>query len=133
MIVKDRTALATFMIVMIGFILSLNSCRKDYFIPVKISESDTLYFSTDIQPIFNGDCLGSGCHSVNGGVAPFLEQDLAWDNLIYGNYVDTLNPESSILYQRIDATSNIMPPAAKLPSGDIQKILIWIKQGALNN
>ena len=113
--------------------LVTNGCRKDYFLPVSISESDTISFNSVIQPILTSDCLGSGCHSVSGGIPPFLEEGLAYDNLIYGNYVDTANPESSILYVRISASSNIMPPAGKLPELEIQQILVWIKQGALNN
>jgi hypothetical protein len=119
------------------FILSLGlflqSCSKDYFVPPDISETDIQSFSKDIQPIFTKSCLGSGCHSVSGGLVPFLESAISYDNLIGGNYVDTLNPAGSKLYVRISANSNTMPPTSKLPPAEIKKILIWIKQGAQNN
>jgi hypothetical protein len=111
----------------------ISGCSKDYFAPVNISESDTLSYSADIQPIFTKSCLGSGCHSVNGGLQPFLESSISYESLLGGNYVDTLAPESSIIYARINASSNFMPPSAKLPPVEIQKILIWIKQGAQKN
>jgi hypothetical protein len=121
-------------IVLLSFIISLTfSCQKDYFIPVILSESDTISFKEDLQPIFNKSCLGSGCHSTNGGLQPFLDVEIAYESLIGGNYVDTINPESSNLYKRISATSNFMPPASKLPPVEIQQILMWIKQGAQSN
>jgi hypothetical protein len=52
-----------------------------------------------------------------------------------GGFVDTISPEKSILYLRVEGTSVgiRMPISGKLSDFEIQKILSWIKFGAPNN
>lgn len=108
------------------------SCTKDYLVPVVVDIPDTVSFSQYIIPIFNENCNASGCHS-SGGVAPDLSSVNAWSDLWLYGLVDTVDDESSILYQRMYSTSNPMPPSGKLPGGEDQLVLEWIKQGAQNN
>jgi hypothetical protein len=103
-------------------------CGKDYFPPVDLGDQP-ISFSQDLVPIFTKSCLG-GCHP--GQNTLNLEAESAYDNLIDGNYVDTLKPEQSLLYKRVGPGGN-MPTGGKLPAVEIQKILLWIKQGAQNN
>jgi hypothetical protein len=91
---------------------------------------DEISFSENIVPILNTSCNGAGCHN-QGGIPPNLSEDVAWANLVFGGYVDTLNVESSILYVKI------LPPGgsmAKFASDqDRALILNWIEQGAKDN
>jgi hypothetical protein len=108
----------------IGFI----SCQKEYFPPVELDESTPVSFKSEVLPIFTASCLGSGCHQ-NGGASPNLTADLAYSSLVDGGLIDTLQPEKSVLYDRIKIKGD-MPKSGKLPETQIQKILLWIKQGA---
>ena len=105
-------------------IIGISSCEKYSFIPPTIDLIDTLYFETDIQPIFTANC--KNCH---GAIQdPDLRSGNSYEALTENGYVD-LPAETSILYTymiRPDHTSR---------STDIekQKVLIWITQGAMNN
>lgn len=109
--------------------LVLYSCQKEYFPPVEISEDQEVSLSKDILPIFSASCYGNGCHA--GAVPPDLTAANAYTSLIEGAQVDTLNPEQSLIYKRINGGG--MPPGGKLPGKDLQLILNWIKQGAHDN
>ncbi len=96
----------------------------------------TVSFNNDIIPIFNSNCSFSGCHSSashSGGLT--LEATVAYSQLLNSGsgYVDTLNPELSLLYSRLISASNPMPPNAKLNDCSKQLILKWIQQKAKNN
>lgn len=90
-------------------------------------------FSADIMPIFEAEC--ANCHGTFGG----------WDASSYNTVMTTGNnapviipgdPENSLLAQKIVGTQSIgaaMPPGGLLPEDEIQIILDWIKQGALDN
>jgi len=119
--------------IIIGFALLIaglfSACEKEYFKPVDSGPATgTMSFSKDVVPILNTKCSLSGCHS--GSVPPNLSDSKAYGSLVDGALVDTLTPETSILYLKI--TTN-MPPTGKLPTGDISRILLWIKQGAQEN
>jgi hypothetical protein len=111
--------------------VTFSACEKEYFkteaVPV-VNLADTLSFSNVLVPILVKDCATSGCHS--GSVPPNLSADKAYSSLVDGALVDTANAESCVLMVKLNSN---MPPSGKLPAGDIQKFLIWIKQGALNN
>ena len=106
-------------------IMVLSGCEKYIFekpdIPTDVS------FSDQIQPIFdaNGaDCVS--CHS--GGIDPDLRPDNSYDALIDGGYVDTDDPESSVLYETLRGTHD-----ARATEEEKLYILGWIIEGALNN
>jgi hypothetical protein len=107
----------------------LYSCQKEYFPPVEISENQEVSLSKDLVPVFSANCSMSGCHS--GAVPPDLTATNAYTSLVEGAQVDTLNPEQSLIYKRINGGG--MPPGGKLPAKDIQLVLQWIKQGAHDN
>lgn len=89
-------------------------------------------FSQDIIPIFNTACNTSGCHS---GTSPAgnlnLSANVAYRQLFFHHDVDTINPNSSILY--IQIASGTMPPSGKLSDYDIGLVQKWIQQKAKNN
>ncbi len=98
-------------------------------------DEDSIFFQRDIQPLFIAKCGSTGgCHSV----------DSAQGNLVLSTFDTTLNsgvvipfdPSNSLLYQRITApdTSKRMPPPAadQLDAKDMQKIFLWIQDGAVD-
>lgn len=110
--------------------LFLNSCYYDTLVEEPVQEipndpDDPNYveisFNSDIQPIFNNNCVG--CHSV---VNPNLTAGNAYTNLV-PEYVTAGDSDASKLYNQIssghgDASNN-----------DIELIKAWIEQGAKNN
>ena len=98
------------------------SCEKVILEPEEFNE--TVSFQDDIIPIFNDKCVA--CH--NGGRAPDLRPDQAFDALTSNGYVNTQDPEMSELYTILfESHSTRATPLEK------QKILAWIKQGANND
>ncbi len=90
-------------------------------------------FRDDVMPIFEADC--AACHGNFGG----------WDASTYTSVLGTGNnapviipgdPDNSLLAQKMVGTQSIggiMPPAGLLPDEEIQVILDWIEEGALDN
>lgn len=115
----------------------------DEITPISIDSADPcinpVFFSEEIIPIFDQYCVL--CHSLSHTLShiypilPYLSPSVAYDELIFGEYVNLEFPEQSILYLRVEGTSVgiNMPPPGKLPLQKIQKILDWIKCGAPNN
>ena len=105
-----------------------------------------LSYSQDIFPRWENMC--SNCHYKNSKYVALSPLSVGYNNLIndssvngdysnFADYVDTLNPENSLLYLKIEGTApgSIMPqpPYSPLPDYQRKLILKWIKQGALFN
>ncbi len=114
-----------------SFVFIIYGCEKatietDPVVIDKNAPVDTVYFQADIVPIFNDNCLG--CHS--GSHDPNLSSN-PYQSLSDGGYINTATPASSELYVKlhdINGSHN-----GRSTSADQEKILNWIKQGALNN
>jgi len=90
-------------------------------------------FSADVLPLFDSEC--AVCHGNLGG----------WDASTYENVMTSGNnapvvipgdPENSLLAQKLLGThkeGQIMPPSGQLPDDEIQVVLDWIADGALDN
>ena len=111
-------------LIIVGGLLLFGSCEKYSFIVETVNPADTVYFQTEIQPIFNSICIN--CHG--GSRNPDLRNGNSYSSLTSGGYVD-LPAESSKLYLKINSSDHA---SFTLP-GEKQKILIWIQQGAHNN
>lgn len=109
------------MLIVIG---SLTSCEKYTFTPPKISQTDTVHFSTQIQPIFNGICIN--CH--NGAISPDLREGKSYNSLTTKGLI-TPPAETSLLYMQVISSSH----TARTTDIEKQKIFVWINQGAKNN
>lgn len=95
--------------------------------------STEISFSNDVMPIFEEFCIS--CHGSLGG----------WDASTYesvmetGNHAPVVLPEdaeNSLLTQKMlgqQTIGNIMPPSGLISIDDIQAIVDWIDQGALDN
>jgi hypothetical protein len=103
-------------------LLLVVSCEQYIIPPPEVPEG--VSYSADIQPIFNDNCVG--CHS--GGMPPDLRAEFSYDELIDGGYVDTDDPESSELYQKLQGTHS-----SRATEEQKAIILGWIIEGAQNN
>jgi hypothetical protein len=106
-------------------------------INVTAAPAATVSFATQIQPIFNANCV-TACHSP-GGISSFM-------NLTAGNsfaaLVQSVPPRviagssaTSLLYQRVTGAALPQMPLGGTPLSAADQTLIknWIDQGAANN
>jgi hypothetical protein len=110
--------------------IGMVSCYQDVLIPQVATEAPPQFvsYSGDLQPLWNENCALSGCH-VKGGQVPYLSEDISYDQLVGGGFVNTVVPADSKLWT---ALNGIMMP--HLPSAsDRQKVFDWIRNGAPNN
>jgi hypothetical protein len=125
-------------ILFILFILAIQSCRKDFTAPQPVVNiSSNVSFDTVIVPILTANCAIKGCH-VTGGQVPDLTATNAWNSLTGLGYVPVDDTSASsamscILYSKITAKVNKMPPTGSLTATETAEILAWIKQGSQNN
>jgi hypothetical protein len=111
------------LIVLTGVLLLLVvSCEKYIIPPPEVPQG--VSYSADVQPIFDDKCVS--CHS--GGIPPDLSAEFSYDELIDGGYVDTDDPESSELYQKLQGTHS-----SRATEDEKAIILGWIIEGAQNN
>jgi hypothetical protein len=88
---------------------------------------DTISFSAEIQPIFNSKCIA--CHTTQ---SPTLTAANSYNNLINGGYIDTANPEASVIYLKLKDEQH-PSPSGTFTGAQLALLLQWIQQGALNN
>jgi hypothetical protein len=109
---------------MIAGIAGMSSCERYAIIPVKISQTDTVHFQADIQPIFNEKCLS--CHGVIK--APDLRDGKSFQALTNLGLITP--PDSTCtLYTYMIGTDH----SPRSSDSEKQKVLVWLKQGAHNN
>lgn len=87
-------------------------------------------FKNDVMPIFDSSCNSSGCHDAEGSHSPILVADQAYDALLSGQYINTVEPEKSGLYVALQSG---MPPSGPLSDNEMKIILGWITEGAKDN
>ena len=110
----------------------MTSCQKEYIVLEVIEVPDTVSFSEHVVPIFEEKCNTKGCH-VRGAEPPDLTPENAHFELTITGLVNTDDPESSVLYQKLITKVKPMPPEETLHEAKQQIILQWIVQGALDN
>ncbi|MFY0626246.1 MAG: hypothetical protein JXR07_08130 [Reichenbachiella sp.] len=112
-----------------GTVLLLSSCAYDTVVEPEPEIPEEVSFGLNVMPIFDAKCSTTGCHD-QGGIPPVLTSDVAWSNLINFNYVNTQDPPTSLLYEKIDEGGSMETFASNT---DRAMILAWIEQGALDN
>jgi hypothetical protein len=113
-------------LVLITAVEGFSSCVKYSYAPAAVDPNQTFYFETDIQPIFNSNCVE--CH--NGKTQfPDLRDGKSYGSLSSGGYI-TPPGLTSKLYHQITTNSAHIP---RTSSDQKLKILYWIDQGAKNN
>lgn len=92
-------------------------------------------FNGNVVPIFQKNCSNAGCHTASSHAGNLNLETNIYANLMQGGtgYIDTINPNYSLLYAQIISTSKPMPPIGKLDECDISLIYQWIEQKAKNN
>ena len=133
---------------LIAIVLLLSACEyqklpEPYYNPYTgidtTGMSDTatkplISFIKGIIPRFQERCAVSDCHdgvtSATMPISPFLDSINAYNELWSGGYIDTANPENSLLYESILPGGEMYEYAT---DADRATILEWIKEGALNN
>jgi hypothetical protein len=120
-----------YLVVVLLFATCLNACYYDEVatfegVPTNVS------LKNDVQPIFDRDCNMSGCHDAGPSHAPSLVKENAYEALTSGGYVNTTDPENSVLYLSVNGGGM---PAGRPPLSENDKKLIlgWITDGARNN
>jgi hypothetical protein len=111
-------------LLLVSSVAGFYSCEKYQFTPPAVDPSATWHFQTDIQPIFNSNCVT--CHG--GSRSPDLREGKSYQSLTKGGYV-SLPAESSKLYSKISGDSHL----SRSTEAERLKILYWITQGAQNN
>ncbi len=108
----------------IGVFMALaTGCEKYIILPPVIEEG--VSYAEQVQPIFNDKCVS--CHS--GNQNPDLRPEESWEFLTTNGYVDTLNPESSKIYNKLLSGAH----ESRATEADKLLILTWITEGAQNN
>lgn len=88
-------------------------------------------FKNDVQPILTQNCTTSGCHDITPSHDPSMVPEKSYDALTGGNYINTVQPEKSIIYLQI--SGGLMPPSGPISTNDQKIILAWITEGAKDN
>jgi len=110
-------------LLLISGIAMLASCEKYSFKVETIAPGDSVFFQTDIQPVFTANCIL--CHS--GSRDPDLRDGKSYNSLSSDGYIDA--PYSTC---KLYTTVNANHPSS-LSATDRAKILAWILNGAENN
>lgn len=88
---------------------------------------DEVNFSVHVQPIFDANCIS--CHA-SQAFPPILLENVAYNNLFTGGYIDTVQADQSGLYIKIQSSH----PDQFVPTlQEKELILKWIEEGAKNN
>jgi hypothetical protein len=130
---------------LLSLLLGLAGCSdggNDPAVPVDDPGGTAVSYATDVQPIWDANCLG--CHSAGGSGGLDLRAAVGRAALVNaaatgysGSRVVPGAPHTSVLYQKIEgdpATGARMPfGGAALSAGERSLIHDWIEQGALDN
>jgi len=117
--------------------ITLHSCAVDegpFVDPTCEPDNMVISYSIDIQAIFNSNCVA--CHTESHPKLNLLTCCSYAELTATGfsaPYINTSTPTASKLYKHLVGELLIMPPSGKLPDHQVDKVLKWIEQGALNN
>lgn len=106
------------------FLLAFSCAEHNLETPASACNSGQVSFSQQVAPIMQGSCALSGCH--NGD----LGDPLNWTNF------DRVKAKASSVKDRVTrpvGTAGHMPKSGSLSQSQIQLIVCWVDQGALNN
>lgn len=82
---------------------------------------DSIKYNAHIKPIIMNNCAIPSCHVPGGG-----------GNGDFTNF-SGVSTKAPFFKNRINSSTNPMPPAGKMPQSKIDSIECWIDKGAPNN
>jgi len=94
----------------------------------------TISYSTDLLPVFQNIC--GVCHGSSGGLNLTSYNSLMAGNSNNGPVVTPGNPDGSIIIQKLSSNppfGDQMPRAGSVTQSWLNKLWVWIRQGAINN
>ncbi|HOX24385.1 MAG TPA: hypothetical protein PLL30_01350 [Candidatus Krumholzibacteria bacterium] len=102
---------------------------------------ETVSFAADVQPIFDGNCVG--CHGEGGNAGLDLRAGSSLANLVGVIATESSlariepgDPSASWLYLKLTGQQNVgvsMPPGDPLSADLTELVRTWIEEGALDN
>ena len=108
-----------------------SSCEKKYFVASE-EEIIDVSFANDMQPFFDAKCIE--CHNGTGTplnlTSPGSYDALQGSSIGGIEYVDTDNPEASLLFIKINPPGSM---AEHANPKDREMTLVWIVEGAKEN
>jgi hypothetical protein len=123
-----------FSIVIVGL---STSCEKAYVIPKpKVDTGNggggggtpaTVFYATDIQPIFDNKCLG--CHNTT---VPKLTSGISYASLVPSK-VNAGSASTSDLFITLSPGGNMYEDYVQISAAELAKIETWINEGAKDN
>jgi hypothetical protein len=123
------------LVLTLSLTLVFSACENDVGpLIIEPLNPETVSFSQDIQPIFDIHC--TGCHDE---FHQFLDLSscCSYDQLLNSGsnapYVIPDDPEQSRLYLHLTGDLLLMPLFGPLPDHEIELVLKWIEEGALDN
>lgn len=125
-------------ICLLAALACVNSCTKDKgLLPPPVCDTPAVVsYSANVNPLFQTYCSTAGCHSGSSPAANLnLEAASSYTALMKpgSGYIDTVNPNFSLLYSQMMSTSEPMPPTGRLDDCKTGMILKWIQQKAKQN
>jgi hypothetical protein len=111
------------------------ACEYEFVEPKKpvpiVPPGDTISFSLNIVPLWNNGNKCTSCHG-DGGTAPNLTPDGAYNSLTSLGLIDQATPENSVIYEYPSPASSTHN-WKKYTVDEAAAILLWIEDGAKNN
>lgn len=143
---KKNISIVSFLLLifLIAFLYTCKSPNQPDPDPDETTKEDPS-FATDIQSIFNSNCVGGGCHNATASAGLILSQGQAYNNLV--NVDSTSEPnfkrvlpndaQNSYIVMKLEGRQTVgsrMPlNRSPLTTVQIQNIKNWINKGANQN
>lgn len=86
---------------------------------------DSVTYQQTIAPLVEANCATSGCHLGPNGIGGL-------DLSTYGD-LKSIADNGQLLGHITGTSGNLMPPTGSLPDCDIEKIRLWVNEGAPEN
>ena len=93
--------------------------------------SSCVHYSTEIQPIFDANCTPCHITSTRNNLSLSNYTNIMSGNSTNGPVIVSGDHANSLLWQKVNSGS--MPPSGQLTSDQINLIVTWIDEGALDN